>query len=926
MLELAAEDVEKVRGDTLGSFWAPTAAARAHARSVAPTHHDHLPPDVRREAYSWGLMARSSPNLPGGVARAVVTALSRAGWLLLLPLGLANVAYWSRRLLGTGRYGRGARSIRVFGLALSLLLVTALSTVTLDVVGTQCFGPDGAACPALPDWLTWLGQFTWSERLVLLSVVPVAGLGFLSWLATGSRVRYERSVAAPVSAAPPAAPGGRGAARRTGGPLADPPVLARPGLWSRWVLARSMSNLHLAAGLALVTLTLAWSQVFGAQACLDPGTFVTDAACLGSTAAVRENPVFAGTLAAAVAVLLGALVLTATARVEVMPAEPGRSTSFASALTLGAAVAVFAVNSAAVWFAGAEAAGEAGLAGLALTPGMLLLVLLVVALAGLTWRRGRLGWLWVVAVVVLAVGLAVAARTASPAAEGAGGSGALAVAAASALLLVLLSAFPTGRRAGGPPTGEQAWAGAAPGVFLLLALGAAMVMTGLLVVVVGDWLNGAAPAPCLVLEPAEQAAEASCRAAASAGGTLVPLTIPATYAEFGVATLAALLLVVVLVVGTFVVGRARAWWHGTEEISAAAVGAPEALLGPAAEADAAVHRPAGALGVLARRRDLVSAVVLSRRIAALLHRGELVTGLVAGGVAVAAAATLFVAVDSRSAGWLLPRGVTTAGLWVMAILWVAVVVRVVAAQETTGRPIGLIWDLMCFLPRSAHPFGPPCYAERAVPEIAARMDAWLRGDDLPTPETRRTAEERRAVAERRVVLSAHSLGAVLAVAAILTEDTTGDGRAARAGRVALLTYGAQLRAYFGRMFPELLGPAVLGTAGCRRARALGRDPWRPEVAQPAAAPLPGADAPGDTLVRRLGGRRGRPPAWVSLWRRTDPLGFPLASYAPNLLDRGAEEIDPTSFVASVGAHSGYPRTSAYRRAMREVLDRLDARP
>jgi hypothetical protein len=65
---------------------------------------------------------------------------------------------------------------------------------------------------------------------------------------------------------------------------------------------------------------------------------------------------------------------------------------------------------------------------------------------------------------------------------------------------------------------------------------------------------------------------------------------------------------------------------------------------------------------------------------------------------------------------------------------------------------------------------------------------------------------------------------------------------------------------------------------------------------------------------------------VSLWRRTDPLGFPLASYGPNLLDRGAEEIDPTAFVASVGGHSGYPRTPAYRRALREVLDRLDGRP
>lgn len=923
MLEVAAEDAEKVRGDSLGSFWTPSAAALAHGRSVPATHHDHIPADVRREAYSWGPMARRSGALPGGVLPGVVAAVSRAGWMLLVPLGLANVAYWSRHLVGPGQYGRGARSVRLFALGLSLLLVTSVSAVALDVVATQCVGPDGVLCPALPSWLTWLGGFSWSERLVLLSVAPVAALLVLNWLATGSRVRYEHVTSAPVATAATSPRHGRA----SGGPV--PPVLARPGLWSRWVLARSMGNLHVAAGLALVVITLAWSQVYGGvEACRTPAGFVQEPACLlARGGALEQNPVFAGLLGAALLVGLAATVLVTTARVEVMPRAPGRTTSAASAVVLGAAVVVFLAMAAALWTVG-EAESEAdGLVGLVVIPGAIVAVLLVIALAGLTWRRGRLGWVWIGLAVGLAVALASAARVGGSAAEG---SPALAVAVVVVVLLVLASAVPYRRpRAPGAPLREQAWAGSGPGVFLLLSLGMAMIMSGLLVVVVGDWLNGAIPATCLVLDPVAQAAEAACQAPATVAGqepaTAVALTVPASYAEFGVATLAVVALVLLVVLAVVALALARAWWSNPQRVPDAPAGAPDAVA-LARAADQEVPEPAGIPAVLQRRTDLLSSLVGARHAAALLHRGEPVVGLVAGGVAVAVAGSLFVAVDSQSTGWLLPREVTSAGLWTMAFLWTAVLVKVVAAQGETGRPIGLIWDLMCFLPRSAHPFGPPCYAERAVPEIAARMDAWLRGDDLPTPASRRSRADQRAVEARRVVLSAHSLGAVLAVAALFTRDTSGERGPDRVGRVGLLTYGSQLRTYFGRMFPELLGPEVLGTAGAGRAVVLGRDPWRREVAQPPAVPVPGLREPTDTLVRRLGGRGGvvpREPAWVSLWRRTDPLGFPVASYAANTLDRGAEEIDATAFVASVAGHSGYPRTGAYRRGLREVLTRLD---
>ncbi len=257
--------------------------------------------------------------------------------------------------------------------------------------------------------------------------------------------------------------------------------------------------------------------------------------------------------------------------------------------------------------------------------------------------------------------------------------------------------------------------------------------------------------------------------------------------------------------------------------------------------------------------------------------------------------------------WIPP--LTSVGLWSTAILWGTIVLRAVT-RSSSERPLGLLWDLMCFLPRSAHPLGPPCYAERVVPEVAGRITRWL--DDGPSsPDGAR---------RRIVVVSAHSLGAVLAVAALFTQP---EDRIR--GRVGLLTYGTQLRPYFGRFFPELLGPDVLGAVGCPPASSVDCDPWPPtEVASGADGPLARVRAGDGSLAARLGGdaATSTPPAWVSLWRSTDPLGMPAISDAPNEVDRAAEELDATAFVATVATHGGYPRTTAYRRAFREVVDRV----
>ncbi|MCX2185490.1 hypothetical protein KV205_34015 [Streptomyces sp. SKN60] len=106
-------------------------------------------------------------------------------------------------------------------------------------------------------------------------------------------------------------------------------------------------------------------------------------------------------------------------------------------------------------------------------------------------------------------------------------------------------------------------------------------------------------------------------------------------------------------------------------------------------------------------------------------------------------------------------------------------------DRSARRTIGILWDVGTFWPRAAHPFAPPCYAERAVPDLSWRMSSW----------TRQTGG--------RLVISGHSQGSVLAAAAVWQLPP------ATRGRVALLTYGSPLERLYGRWFPAYFGPEAL---------------------------------------------------------------------------------------------------------------------
>jgi len=116
------------------------------------------------------------------------------------------------------------------------------------------------------------------------------------------------------------------------------------------------------------------------------------------------------------------------------------------------------------------------------------------------------------------------------------------------------------------------------------------------------------------------------------------------------------------------------------------------------------------------------------------------------------------------------------------------------SDPTKRRTIGVLWDVGTFWPRSYHPLSPPCYTERAVPELQRRM-WWLHDNG------------------GRVMLAAHSQGAVLATAALVQPGCHPDG-----DHPALITFGSPVCKLYGWGFPayfdqdllKLLEPAEEG--------------------------------------------------------------------------------------------------------------------
>ncbi|MEV6690876.1 hypothetical protein AB0M35_05290 [Micromonospora sp. NPDC051196] len=218
---------------------------------------------------------------------------------------------------------------------------------------------------------------------------------------------------------------------------------------------------------------------------------------------------------------------------------------------------------------------------------------------------------------------------------------------------------------------------------------------------------------------------------------------------------------------------------------------------------------------------------------------------------------------------------TDVGIYVIGLVAIGIVVLGLVSyrSEGTRRSVAVIWDLGTFWPRTVHPFAPPCYAERAVPELAKRVTA---------------------LADRGgVVLSGHSHGSVVAAATLLQLPPE------VLPRVALLTHGSPLHRLYSRLCPAFLGGDVLHEVGDRvgwRWINLWRD------TDPIGGPIFSAHWPGQPP-------RVPPPAGTVDRRLRDPVEItvPPDDTVPPRIDQ----------------HWPYHTDPHYEAAVRELAGRLD---
>jgi hypothetical protein len=179
--------VTRVAGDDAAGFY---------RRSWEDRSVSHDTAQERLEAYSWGGLTAGSGQ--------------RALWLLLTPFLLVNVAFWAlpirvdveapKRWFGRGVQRLTEAVLRLFALSITLTLVLAAISVSMNLFGWQCVRPTWS-CSQRYSWLGFLNTLGRPGlRVAVTAAGPLAVVLLLWWLARKTWAGLE---ATPVEPAAP---------------------------------------------------------------------------------------------------------------------------------------------------------------------------------------------------------------------------------------------------------------------------------------------------------------------------------------------------------------------------------------------------------------------------------------------------------------------------------------------------------------------------------------------------------------------------------------------------------------------------------------------------------------------------------------------------------------------------------------------------
>lgn len=889
LLGCNADSTERVGGsDALSGFW-----KQATPDSSGPT---------RVEAYSWGNVARTSPS--SSILKGTGRVIGQTFWFLLVPFALTNAAYWARKLPTsqsdagsrnkTLSAGVGAGTVRLFALLLSLVFTTTFCTVALSLLAVECFPskPDQATaeamCKQLPEGLNFLTQWSRSQRLALFSMVPILAIltVFLTaWLARVTHLAPQR-VAWNEDFDPHKA---------QEGPY---PFLASPGLWTRPHISNATGKLHIAACFSLTGTLLVSDNLWR----LWPETCRTSMSkilrsdeCLPQLGpAIQSEPTALLLTVANVLVLLASTWGVVRISSETRAPQDSKIIKWGSNVILfsGISFLLLTVLLLALDLIKPKIDSEGRFEGTSFTSLFLLTALTVLAVSGLFMRRGRFFHLATLCAGALSLAVVLWAF-------GVFDDWVFLVVVSIGGFVLLLFYFRSKVKIEG-------WDGRGPGIFMFAAILVTYFLSSALVLGTKSLLERPMTKE-LPAEPKELWRGRNGALADFSGSDAPALEIPPAYAATGG------LLIVAICIAILGLVPACIWLITNKGLK------------PMQEPD---------LGQAGPQRQILT--IRRRRLSAMSQRGEAVLGLLSLLIWVVVVLVVTVSAyqngeeplnseESGASGLraaLEPyadftKNTTESGIVVAAILVLIIVVKN-AATSAEDRPLAILWDIMCFLPNAAHPFGAPSYSNRVVPEFAQRIQKQL---DEPATGSRSS----------KVLISAHSLGAVLAIAALFHLKACQPDTDFR--RIRLLTYGVQLRAYFGRFFPELFGPNVLGTAPTRGPSLFSADPWKKAKEKEMDDGKDIETSPSRlTLMKLLQGGDATPATpgittpttpgipWRNLWRRTDYLGFPANKYTEdNGVDVYAIETDPGFSQFRLATHGNYTATTTYAKAREDLL-------